>query len=145
MRDFARWLVGAKHEAAERSRAYSLLDSLGLAGIADQFPRNLSYGHRKLVELARAMAQAPSVLLLDEPVAGLTPEEAREIASVVRLLREEGVAVLLVEHNMEFVMSISDSVTVLDFGHLIAAGGPQDVQNNPLVQQVYLGAESLAS
>jgi ABC-type branched-subunit amino acid transport system ATPase component/ABC-type branched-subunit amino acid transport system permease subunit len=145
IRDFGRWVVGAKHEAAERSRAYSLLDSLGLAGIADQFPRSLSYGHRKLVELARAMAQAPSVLLLDEPVAGLNPEEAREIASVVRLLREAGVAVLLVEHNMEFVMSISDSVTVLDFGHLIAAGEPRAVQNNPLVQQVYLGTESLAS
>jgi ABC-type branched-subunit amino acid transport system ATPase component/ABC-type branched-subunit amino acid transport system permease subunit len=145
LRDFGEWLVGSTHEAVERTRAYALLDSLGLAELAGQFPRNLSYGHRKLVELARAMAQAPSVLLLDEPVAGLTPEEAREIADVVRRLRDAGVAVLLVEHNMEFVMSISDTVTVLDFGHLIAAGEPSAVQCNPLVQQVYLGTESPAS
>jgi ABC-type branched-subunit amino acid transport system ATPase component/ABC-type branched-subunit amino acid transport system permease subunit len=145
LRDFGEWLAGMKHEAAERSRAYSLLDSLGLAGLADLYPRNLSYGHRKLVELARAMAQAPSVLLLDEPVAGLTPEEAREIADVVGLLRGSGVAVLLVEHNMDFVMNISDTVTVLDFGHLIAAGEPAAVQGNPLVRQVYLGTGELAS
>jgi branched-chain amino acid transport system ATP-binding protein/branched-chain amino acid transport system permease protein len=91
------------------------------------------------------MAQSPSVLLLDEPVAGLTPEEAREIANVVCLLREAGVAVLLVEHNMEFVMSISDTVTVLDFGHLIAAGEPRAVQSDPMVRQVYLGTDELVS
>ena len=145
LRDFGEWLAGTKHEAAERARAYSLLDSLGLAHLADRHPRNLSYGHRKLVELARAMAQAPAVLLLDEPVAGLTPEEAREIADVVGLLRGSGVAVLLVEHNMDFVMNISDTVTVLDFGHLIAAGEPSAVQGNPLVRQVYLGTGELAS
>jgi ABC-type branched-subunit amino acid transport system ATPase component/ABC-type branched-subunit amino acid transport system permease subunit len=143
--DFTAWLMGVRHEADERNNAYALLDSLGLAGFAGHFPRNLSYGHRKLVELARAMAQKPSVLLLDEPVAGLTPEEAREIANVVRLLRDAGVAVLIVEHNMEFVMGISDTVTVLDFGHRIAAGQPTVVQNDPVVVRAYLGTESPAS
>jgi ABC-type branched-subunit amino acid transport system ATPase component/ABC-type branched-subunit amino acid transport system permease subunit len=143
--DFTAWLIGVRHEADERNNAYALLDSLGLAGFASHFPRNLSYGHRKLVELARAMAQKPSVLLLDEPVAGLTPEEAREIANVVRLLRDAGVAVLIVEHNMEFVMGISDTVTVLDFGHRIAAGQPAVVQNDPVVVRAYLGTESTTS
>lgn len=142
---FADWLMGDSHEAAERNQAYSLLTSLGLAEFAHHFPRNLSYGHRKLVELARAMAQKPSVLLLDEPVAGLNPEEARAIADVVRLLRDAGVAVLIVEHNMEFVMGISDTVTVLDFGHRIAAGPPSIVQNDPIVIRAYLGTESSAS
>jgi ABC-type branched-subunit amino acid transport system ATPase component/ABC-type branched-subunit amino acid transport system permease subunit len=145
LRDFTAWLIGVRHEADERNNAYALLDSLGLAGFASHFPRNLSYGHRKLVELARAMAQKPSVLLLDEPVAGLTPEEAREIANVVRLLRDAGVAVLIVEHNMEFVMGISDTVTVLDFGHRIAAGQPTVVQNDPVVVRAYLGTESTTS
>lgn len=143
--DFADWLIGSSHEEAERHQAYSLLNFLGLAEFAHHFPSNLSYGHRKLVELARAMAQKPSVLLLDEPVAGLNPEEARAIADVVRLLRDAGVAVLIVEHNMEFVMGISDTVTVLDFGHRIAAGPPAIVQNDPIVIRAYLGTESSAS
>jgi ABC-type branched-subunit amino acid transport system ATPase component len=143
--DFTEWLMGVRHEAIERNQAYTLLESLGLASFASHFPRNLSYGHRKLVELARAMAQEPSVLLLDEPVAGLTPEEAREIANVIRLLRDAGVAVLIVEHNMEFVMGISDTVTVLDFGHRIAAGQPAVVQNDPVVVRAYLGTEITAS
>ena len=141
--DFMQWLLGSKHEAEERAAALALLDTVGLRAYAHHRPADLSYGHRKLVELARAIAQQPAVLLLDEPVAGLNPTEAREIAKVVRRLRESGVAVLLVEHNMEFVMDLSDTVTVLDFGNPIASGTPALIQRDPAVLRAYLGTEAV--
>jgi ABC-type branched-subunit amino acid transport system ATPase component/ABC-type branched-subunit amino acid transport system permease subunit len=142
--DFLDWLRGSGHESAEKQTARSILGMLGIARFADQKPTDLSYGHRKLVELARAIAQRPSILLLDEPVAGLNAVEARGVARTIELLRDAGVAVLIVEHNMEFVMSLADSITVLDFGHPIAAGAPAAVRANPAVQQAYLGVESAA-
>lgn len=143
-RDVADWLLGRDHEGAEHREALAILASLGLHQSAHLFPPNLSYGHRKLVELGRAMAQKPSVLLLDEPVAGLNPEEAQEIATVVKRLRDSGVTVLIVEHNMEFVMGISDTVTVLDFGNCIAVGKPEAVQREPAVIRAYLGTASVS-
>lgn len=143
--DFVRWLWGSKHEAAEKREALAILDMLGLRSYAHYRPADLAYGHRKLVELARAVAQRPAVLLLDEPVAGLNPLEAREIAIVVRRLRDAGVAVLIVEHNMEFVMGLSDAVTVLDFGNPIAAGSPTAIQSDPAVLRAYLGTEAEAA
>lgn len=143
--DFFRWLWGSKHEAAERREALAILDMLGLRSYARHHPADLAYGHRKLVELARAIAQRPAVLLLDEPVAGLNPLEAREIATIVRRLRDAGVAVLIVEHNMEFVMGLSDAVTVLDFGNPIAAGPPAAIQSDPAVLRAYLGTEAEAA
>jgi ABC-type branched-subunit amino acid transport system ATPase component len=99
----------------------------------------MPYGHRKLLELARAIAQNPQFLLLDEPIAGINTHEANEIAKVIRLLKASGMTILLVEHNMEFVMSLCDKVSVLNFGKLIESGSPQIIQNSPQVIEAYLG------
>jgi ABC-type branched-subunit amino acid transport system ATPase component len=144
-RDFLRWLAGDGHEREERAQAMAILDYLGIAHLAAMRPKDLSYGHRKLVELARAMAQKPRIMLLDEPVAGLNAQEAAAITKVVAKLRERGITILLVEHNMDFVMGVSDRVTVLDFGHRIAEGSPTEVQKNPDVIRAYLGTEEDAA
>ncbi|QRG09332.1 branched-chain amino acid ABC transporter ATP-binding protein/permease [Xanthobacter dioxanivorans] len=143
--DILDFLAGARHEAGERAQAASILAFLGIGHLADLSPKDLSYGHRKLVELARAIAQRPAILLLDEPVAGVNPQEAREVARIVHKLREAGVSVLLVEHNMEFVMGLADRVTVLDFGNRIACGTPAAVQKDPNVIRAYLGTEEEAA
>jgi ABC-type branched-subunit amino acid transport system ATPase component/ABC-type branched-subunit amino acid transport system permease subunit len=143
--DFLQWLTGRGHEAAEREEAFAILKLLRLEEFAQHRPADLAYGHRKLLELARAIAQRPAILLLDEPVAGLNPVEARGIAEIVRRLRDAGVAVLIVEHNMEFVMDLSDTVTVVDFGIPIAAGSPAVIQRDPAVLKAYLGTEAEAA
>ena len=142
---FGRWLAGRPHEEAERARALAILGFVGIAHLAGRRPAELPYGHRKLVELARAIAQDPAVMLLDEPVAGLNPREAAGIAAAVQRLRDAGKTVLLVEHNMEFVMAISDRVTVLDYGVVLADGPPSRVRADPKVVAAYLGTEEEAA
>ncbi len=141
IRAMMRWVAGLPHEEQERARALAVLDALAIAHLADRTPAELPYGHRKLVELARALAQDPLVMLLDEPVAGLNPLEAQQIATALRRLRDSGKTILLVEHNMEFVMGLSDRVTVLDHGVVIADDTPLAVQGDKKVIAAYLGAE----
>jgi branched-chain amino acid transport system ATP-binding protein len=117
---------------------------LGVVGLADALDVDvgaLSYGAKKRLEMARALATHPAVILLDEPVAGMNATEKNEMAVVVRRMREQGLGVLLVEHDMHFVMSLADRVVVMNFGQRIAEGPPDQVQRDPAVQAAYLGAE----
>jgi len=140
-RSFFDWLSLKGCERADFEDALSVLQFLGIADTAKKLPGEISFGHRKLVELARAIAQQPVVLLLDEPIAGLNTAEAKKIAEVVRQLKSLGVTILLVEHNMEFVMSLCDEVSVLHYGRLIATGTPAEIQANAEVIAAYLGSK----
>jgi branched-chain amino acid transport system ATP-binding protein len=121
--------------------AHEALRRVGLDHLADEAAENLPMGERHLLEIARALAAGPQLLLLDEPAAGLNDEETLRLADTVRKIRDEGVTVLLVEHDMSFVMEISDEVVVLDYGRKIAEGPPLMIQNNEEVIKAYLGEE----
>ena len=131
-----------RREEAETFRAaHEALRRVGLDHVADEPAENLPMGERHLLEIARALASEPHLLLLDEPAAGLNDDETRRLADTVRKIRDEGVTVLLVEHDMTFVMDISDEVVVLDYGRKIAEGPPLMIQNNEEVIKAYLGEE----
>jgi ABC-type branched-subunit amino acid transport system ATPase component/ABC-type branched-subunit amino acid transport system permease subunit len=135
------WLVSDSEERADRAEATRLLRYFNIERLADSLPGDLPYGHRKLCELARALAQNPTMLFLDEPIAGLNEGEALDIMAKIRGLKALGVTVLLVEHNMSFVMELSDTVTVLDYGRKIGEGAPAVVKRDPVVIAAYLGTE----
>jgi ABC-type branched-subunit amino acid transport system ATPase component len=141
----ARLLVLPSSRAEERSaraRADALVERIGLTARAHERARNLSYGEQRRVEIARALASEPRLVLLDEPTAGMNPVEVQAVAALIRGVAADGRSVLLIEHNVKLVMDVCDRITVLSFGKVIAGGTPAEVARDPAVIAAYLGSGS---
>jgi branched-chain amino acid transport system ATP-binding protein len=128
-------------EQASLARAKELLDLVGIRARHDELASNLSYGDQRRLEIARAMATNPKLLCLDEPAAGFNPAEKQRLMELIRKVRDQGITVLLIEHDMRLVMGVTDRIVVLEFGRKIAEGVPAEIRDNPAVIAAYLGVE----
>ena len=138
----AAFRLNAKEEKAMREKAMNLLEIVGLADVADELATSLPYGKQRRLEIARALATDPSLLLLDEPAAGMNPQETDELGEfIVDIKNKFNLTVFMIEHHMNLVMDISDRIYVLDFGKQIAEGTPEEIQKNPVVIAAYLGVD----
>ena len=134
--------LNAEEERKNRETAWKLLETVGLTEAAEELATSLPYGKQRLLEIARALATEPTLLLLDEPAAGMNPQETDALGQfIVRIKNEFNLTVFMIEHHMNLVMDISDRIYVLDFGRPIANGTPEEVQQNPVVIAAYLGVE----
>jgi len=129
-----------KQERDLTEHAYRLIDLVGLSSRTEEYARNLPYGHQRRLEIVRALALHPRLLLLDEPAAGMNPDETQKLMEFIKDIKTKfDLTILMIEHHMEVVMGLCDNITVIDFGKIIAQGTPEEIQRNPVVIQAYLG------
>ena len=134
--------LNAQEEQANREKTLELLKLVGLESLKDDLATSLPYGKQRRLEIARALATEPTLLLLDEPAAGMNPQETLELASFIREIKDKfNLTVFVIEHHMDLVMEISDRIYVLDFGKMIASGTPEEIQSNQHVIDAYLGVQ----
>ncbi len=135
-----------KEERAAEQKAHALMKYVGLGNVENELAKNLPYGGQRKVEIARALALDPLLLLLDEPTAGMNPQETEEAIRLFRQIRDEkGITILLIEHDMRVVMNISERISVMDYGEKIAEGTPAEIRSNQRVIEAYLGRGAVAS